>query len=70
MLYQVFGNFHRRGQYKAGLGVDTDSLTGALRLYEKAGMRVFRQRDAFEKILRPGQDLSTQSLEKSPPCEG
>jgi ribosomal protein S18 acetylase RimI-like enzyme len=62
MLYQVFGNFHRRGRYKAGLGVDADSLTGALRLYEKAGMHVFRQRDAFEKILRPGQDLSTQFL--------
>jgi len=26
-------------------------------------MRVFRQTDAFEKILRPGEDLSTQSLE-------
>jgi hypothetical protein len=42
--------------------VDANSLTGALDLYEKAGMRVFRQTDAYEKILRPGKDLSTQSL--------
>ena len=63
MLHRTFGEFHRRGLYRVGLGVDADSLTGALRLYEKAGMRVFRQTDAFEKILRPGEDLSTQSLE-------
>lgn len=64
LLQQVLGEFHQRGRYKVGLGVDGDSLTGALRLYEKAGMRVFRQNDAYEKILRPGQDLSTQSLEE------
>jgi mycothiol synthase len=63
LLQQVFGEFHRRGRYKVGLGVDGESLTGALRLYEKAGMRVFRQNDAYEKTLRPGRDLSTQSLE-------
>lgn len=63
LLHQVFGEFYRRGRYKVGLGVDAQSLTGALRLYKKAGMRVFRQTDAYQKILRPGQDLSTQSLE-------
>ncbi|MGD9100437.1 MAG: GNAT family N-acetyltransferase [Anaerolineae bacterium] len=62
MLRQVLGEFHQRGRYKVGLGVDANSLTGALDLYEKAGMRVFRQTDAYEKILRPGKDLSTQSL--------
>jgi ribosomal protein S18 acetylase RimI-like enzyme len=62
LLHQVFDNFHQRGKYKVGLEVDASSLTGALGLYEKAGMRVFSQNDAYEKILRPGQDLSTQSL--------
>ena len=64
LLRQSFGEFHRRGRYKVGLGVDGESLTGALDLYEKAGMRVFQQRDAYEKVLRPGVDLSTRSLEE------
>ena len=64
LLLQSFGEFHRRGRYKVGLGVDGDSLTGATRLYERAGMRVFQQRDAHEKVLRAGVDLSTQALEE------
>jgi len=64
LLRQCFAKFHRRGRYKVGLGVDGESLTGALRLYEKAGMHVFQQRDAYEKVLRPGVDLSTRSLEE------
>jgi ribosomal protein S18 acetylase RimI-like enzyme len=63
LLHQVEGEFHRRGRYKVGLGVDGDSLTGATRLYEQAGMRVFRRTAAYEKVLRPGKDLSVQSLE-------
>jgi len=62
LLHQSFGEFHRRGKYKAGLAVDGESLTGATRLYEKAGMHVFQQRDAYEKVLRPGKDLSTRKL--------
>jgi len=42
-----------------GLGVDAQSLTGATRLYEKAGIRVERQYDVYEKELRPGKDLSS-----------
>lgn len=62
LLLHSFGEFYRRGQRKAGLGVDATSLTGATRLYEKAGMRVFREMVQFEKELRPGQELSTQSV--------
>lgn len=64
LLHQGFGEFYRRGKYKVGLGVDGDSLSGATRLYEKAGMHAFRQIDAYEKVLRPGVELSTQSLEE------
>jgi mycothiol synthase len=64
LLHQAFGEFHSRGKYKVGLGVDGGSLTGATRLYERAGMRIFQQRDAYQKILRPGVDISTQSLEE------
>lgn len=62
MLRNAFAEYHRRGKYKVGLGVDSNSLTGAIRLYEKAGMRVFRQIDLYEKVLRPGEELSTQTL--------
>lgn len=64
LLQQVFGEFHRRGRYRVGLGVDGTSLTGATRLYEKAGMHVFGQVDVYEKVLRPGKNLSTQALEE------
>lgn len=61
-LHQAFGEFYRRGKRKAGLGVDAENLTGALHLYEKAGMRVHMQFDLFEKELRPGREISVQSL--------
>jgi mycothiol synthase len=63
LLQHTFGEFYRRGPRRAGLGVDATSLTGATRLYEKAGMRPIRQYDSYEKELRPGRDLSTQSVE-------
>lgn len=61
LLHHTFGECYRRGIYKVGLGVDASSLTGATRLYEKAGMQVFRQYDRYVKELRPGRDLSTQA---------
>lgn len=60
LLQHTFGEFYRRGTKKVGLGVDASSLTGATRLYEKAGMRVLRQFDNYEKELRSGRDLTTQ----------
>ncbi len=63
LLRQSLAEFHRREIYKVGLGVDGESLTGATRLYERAGMHVFQQRDAYEKVLRPGRDLTTRALE-------
>ncbi len=63
LLHHSLGEFYRRGKRKVGLDVDAQSLTGATRLYEKAGMRVDRQYDVYEKELRPGKDLSTQSVE-------
>ena len=64
LLHHSFGEFYRRGKRKVGLEVDTQSLTGALRLYEKAGMHADRQYVMYEKELRPGEDLSTQSLKE------
>jgi len=64
LLHHSFGELYRRGKTTVTLGVDADSLTGATRLYEKAGMRVQHQYDRYEKELRPGEDLTTQTLEE------
>ncbi|MEO7840100.1 MAG: GNAT family N-acetyltransferase, partial [Anaerolineales bacterium] len=62
LLLHAFGEFYRRGQRKAGLGVDAENLTGALRLYENAGMHVHRASGLFEKEIRSGKEISVQSL--------
>ncbi|OQY36733.1 MAG: hypothetical protein B6243_02405 [Anaerolineaceae bacterium 4572_5.2] len=62
LLHHSFTEFYRRDKSSAGLGVDASSLTGATRLYEKAGMHVARQFDDYEKELRPGEELSTQAV--------
>ena len=53
ILLQAFNDFWRRGQRSVALGVDADSLTGATRLYESAGMRVVESHDQVRKELRP-----------------
>lgn len=63
LLQHSFGEFRRRGQKGAALGVDAESLTGATRLYEKAGMKQIRNFVDYEKVLRPGRDISTQALD-------
>ncbi len=63
LLQHSFGVFWQRGQPSVTLGVDADSLTGATRLYEKAGMYVEHRFAQYEKEVRPGVDLSTVTLE-------
>lgn len=63
MLHQAFGEFYRRGRFKVALGVDAQSLTGATRLYERAGMHIAQETIFYEKELRTGIDMSTQTLE-------
>ncbi len=63
LLRYAFGEFYRRGIRKVYLGVDAQSLTGATRLYERAGMHVVKQYNIYEKELRAGKELSTQLLE-------
>ncbi len=62
LLYHAFGEFHRRGKEKVDLGVDAENLTGAMDLYNKAGMVVHRQYDMYEKELRPGKEISVTGL--------
>jgi mycothiol synthase len=49
LLEEAFGEFHRRGYERVGLGVDAESPTGAVRLYERAGMHVARTSVQVEK---------------------
>jgi len=63
LLKNAFALFYADGKKRAGLGVDAASLTGALRLYERAGMRVQRQFNQYEKEFRPGRELAVTSLE-------
>jgi len=48
LLRAAFAALHERGFRRAGLGVDTENVTGALRLYERAGMRSVRRYDNWE----------------------
>ncbi|HYN89898.1 MAG TPA: GNAT family N-acetyltransferase, partial [Ardenticatenaceae bacterium] len=62
LLQHAFREFARRGLRRAALMVDAGSLTGATRLYARAGMSVLREFTTFEKELRPGVELGTQSV--------
>ncbi len=62
LLQYAFGEYWRCGTKAVTLGVDAESLTGALRLYEKVGMRVQREGRSYFKVLRPGENLTTHSL--------
>ena len=64
LLRHSFNEFYRRGKRKVRLGVDAQNLTGALRLYENAGMHVHKTFDQYEKELRPGMEISVQSLQE------
>jgi mycothiol synthase len=64
LLRHSFNEFYRRGKRTVGLGVDAQNLTGALRLYESAGMRVQQAYDQYEKELRAGTEISVQSLQQ------
>ena len=52
LLLHSFNEFYERGDRAVGLGVDSQSLTGAPRLYEKAGMHVTRRYNTYQKVIR------------------
>jgi ribosomal protein S18 acetylase RimI-like enzyme len=52
LLLHSFAEFRRRGYTRGTLGVDASSVTGATRLYERAGMRVYRDTVFLERPVR------------------
>lgn len=51
LLRHTFARFKAKGWVKVGLGVDSSNATGAVRLYERVGMHITRQIDAYEKEI-------------------
>ena len=51
LLRHSFADFKSRGATRVGLGVDAENTTGAVRLYERAGMHPVRRNDTYEKPL-------------------
>jgi mycothiol synthase len=52
LLRHTFGEFYKRGTTTIGLGVDSENLSGATRLYQRAGMRAASEYVIYEKELR------------------
>lgn len=59
LLQHAFAELYRHGERRVGLGVDAQSLTGATRLYERAGMHVTMHAAIYQKELRPGSESGT-----------
>ena len=51
LLLAAFVEFHRRGLQGCALSVDTENVTGAVRLYESVGMHETRRLDTYERPL-------------------
>ena len=61
LLQHSFTGFYARSKKQVELGVDSQNLTGATRLYEKAGVRVHQQLATYDLELRPGEEISKQA---------
>jgi mycothiol synthase len=57
LLRHACTEYYRRGTHRVSLSVDAESITGAPRLYGRAGMRVRESYFIHLKELRPGVDL-------------
>jgi len=58
LLHQVFGELYKLGVPHAGLEVDAENPSGALRLYERAGMHVYEHFTEFRKELAPALEIA------------
>jgi len=51
LLHRSFAELYARGKRRVALGVDAQNVTGALRLYERVGMRAVRRYGVWQKDL-------------------
>jgi GNAT superfamily N-acetyltransferase len=61
LLLRSFGEFYERGERRVSLSVDSESPTGATRLYERAGMYVAWEAVLYEKQLDQGRRTSERA---------
>jgi mycothiol synthase len=62
LLHHTFRYFQALDFERVELHVDASSLTGATRLYEKAGMHVDEESIGYVQVIRHGRDISTKTL--------
>ena len=62
LLRQAFYTAWENGKKGVSLHVDSESLTGATRLYEGVGMKPDQTWDHYTKVLRQGENISTETL--------
>ena len=60
LLRRSFKALHARGLRKVRLSVDAENTTGATRLYERAGMKVVRQSNTWERLLADGGSTESE----------
>ncbi len=60
LLRHAFDEYHRRGVKRVCLSVDAESVTGAPRLYSRAGMHVTNSYVVYQREQRPGVDISVR----------
>jgi len=60
LLRHAFGEYQRRAIKRVALSVDAESVTGAPRLYSRAGMHVTNNYIVYQRELRPGVDVTVR----------
>ena len=63
MLLHSFAAYWARGRRAVSLGVDGESLTNAVALYERVGMHIHQRFMSYEKVLREGVELAKMALD-------
>lgn len=62
LTLHILNVFYERGTTQVLTDTDGDGLTQAYRVYQKAGMEIFRREHVYEKMVRSGQDLVKRTL--------
>jgi ribosomal protein S18 acetylase RimI-like enzyme len=64
LMLHAFGEFYRHGTPTIVTDTDAAGFTGAYRLYQDLGMRIYRTTHTFEKELRSGRELRLLAAEE------
>ena len=62
LTLQALNAFYERGTTHVLTDTDGDGFTRAYRIYQIAGMEIFRRELVYEKTIRPGRDLVKRNL--------